>query len=292
MAYVTKCNQVEVLPRTSGNCTDEIPVTWRNASVFVDPISFVIKTAASPTRCNNIAPPRWNIAGRWYCAYPAIQECAAPRDLPVEAMNIDKEDTLDLGLWRSIYSKEQIAKFLKFQDSQGTCKAYLAETAGLAYSNGSGDGTWGLGMGEQSMETIINAVGMSFIPLYRIIGPLSMMIILILFIWSLLRMLVTIAMKAYTIYHSKGAGVWLLGACWSLPFQLLILPFRWASNAVEDIADRVGTEMECQAHHEDNRMSNPTAALARVERGSVAYPPFIIHFWAVAAVKNSQGGDQ
>ena len=70
VAYVTRCQPVEVLPRVSSNCTEEIPVTWRNSSLFVDPISFVLKTAASPTRCNDIAPPRWNIAGKWYCAYP------------------------------------------------------------------------------------------------------------------------------------------------------------------------------------------------------------------------------
>ncbi len=108
VAYVTRCNPVEVLPRISDICTEEILVTWRNGSLFVDPISYVIKTAASPTRCNDIAPPRWNIPGKWYCAYPAVRECAPPRDLPVEAVNIDEEDLLDLGLGRSIYSKEQV----------------------------------------------------------------------------------------------------------------------------------------------------------------------------------------
>jgi hypothetical protein len=50
-------------------------------------------------------------------SYPAIRECATPRDLPVDAVTIDEEDPLDLH----------------FQDSQGTRKAYLAETAALAY---------------------------------------------------------------------------------------------------------------------------------------------------------------
>ncbi len=78
MAYVTRCNLVEALPRMSSNCTEEIPVTWNNTSLNVDPISFVIKAAASPIRCNNIGPPRWKIAGRWYCAYPSIRECFHP----------------------------------------------------------------------------------------------------------------------------------------------------------------------------------------------------------------------
>jgi hypothetical protein len=114
VAYVTRCNPVEVLPRVSNNCTEEIPITWNGTSLYVDPISYVIKSAASPTMCNDIAPPRWKIAARWYCAYPSIRECALPRDLPVKPVNIEDKDVLDLGL-----SKAQVEEFLKFQDSQG-----------------------------------------------------------------------------------------------------------------------------------------------------------------------------
>jgi hypothetical protein len=58
VSYVTRCNPMEVLPRLSSNCTEEIPVTWNNTSLYVDPISYVIKSAASPTRCNDITLPR------------------------------------------------------------------------------------------------------------------------------------------------------------------------------------------------------------------------------------------
>jgi hypothetical protein len=43
------------------------------------------------------------------------------------------EDVLDQGLRRSIYSKAQEEEFLKFQDSQGTWRAYLTETEELTY---------------------------------------------------------------------------------------------------------------------------------------------------------------
>jgi hypothetical protein len=54
---------VEVLPRVSLNCTEEIPVTWNYTSLFVDSMSYIIKSAASPARYNDIVLPRWNIAG-------------------------------------------------------------------------------------------------------------------------------------------------------------------------------------------------------------------------------------
>ncbi len=56
--YVTRCQPVEVTPRTHTNCTNEIPAQYNNTDVFIDPISFVIKAAAAPVRCNDIAPPR------------------------------------------------------------------------------------------------------------------------------------------------------------------------------------------------------------------------------------------
>jgi hypothetical protein len=66
--YVTRCQAAKVLPRTHTNCTNEIPVILNGTNVFVDPISFVIKAAAAPVRCNDVAPPRWWLNGRWYCA--------------------------------------------------------------------------------------------------------------------------------------------------------------------------------------------------------------------------------
>jgi hypothetical protein len=81
--YVTRCQPVEVTPRMHVNCTSEIPVTVNNTNLFVDPISFVIKAAASPVRCNDIAPPRWKLGGKWYCAFPQIRDCGEPGQIPM-----------------------------------------------------------------------------------------------------------------------------------------------------------------------------------------------------------------
>jgi hypothetical protein len=65
--YVTRCAMVEVLPRSHKNCTEEIPVTINGTEAFMDPISYVIKSAEYPVHCNDIAPPpprtRWGGRG-------------------------------------------------------------------------------------------------------------------------------------------------------------------------------------------------------------------------------------
>ncbi len=55
--YVTRCSPVEVLPRSHKNCTEEISVTVNGTDAFVDPISYVIKSAGSLIHCNDVAPP-------------------------------------------------------------------------------------------------------------------------------------------------------------------------------------------------------------------------------------------
>jgi hypothetical protein len=127
--YVTRCQAAEVLPRTHTNCTNEIPAVLNRTNVFVDPISFVIKAAAAPVRCNDVAPPRWRLNGRWYCAFPEIRDCAEPGKIPMKPIAIDDVKVMDLGLGRSIYSPEQLEEFARFQESQGTRRAFLAESA-------------------------------------------------------------------------------------------------------------------------------------------------------------------
>jgi hypothetical protein len=61
-------------------------------------ISLVIKTAAAPVRCNDIAPLRWKLGGKWYYSFPALRDCAEPAQLPVDPVKISDVNVLDLGL--------------------------------------------------------------------------------------------------------------------------------------------------------------------------------------------------
>ncbi len=46
--------------------------------------------------------------------------------LPIDEVRIDPVEVNNIGLGKSIYTKEQLDEFARFQDSQGTKKAYLA----------------------------------------------------------------------------------------------------------------------------------------------------------------------
>ncbi len=73
-------------------------------------------------------------------------------------------------------------------------------------------------------------------------------------------------------------GLWIMGAFWSLPFQLIISLVRWASEAASEIADRVAVDMESQAHmdEEKRRMSSyPSPMLYEMRGGHSLYPTYV-----------------
>jgi hypothetical protein len=89
------------------------------------------KIVSALNRLATVAPPRSNIAGRCYCAYPSIWESVPQGPLPVEAVQVNEDNLLDLGLGWPIYSKAQVEDFLRFQYSKGAQRAERAESAEL-----------------------------------------------------------------------------------------------------------------------------------------------------------------
>jgi hypothetical protein len=248
--YVTRCSPVEVVPRSHGNCTEEIPVTVNGTDAFVDPICYIIKSAGSPIHCNNVAPPRYKVGGKWYCSYPELKECHDPEMLPVDEVRINPVQVSNIGLGKSIYTQEQLDEFARFQDSQGTRKAYLAETAEMAYIGLNKRGEWGLALSTAAQGSLIDIVGANFFPLYRVIGPMIFYVSLFLLVWGGLRLVVTVLARVIVIVRCKGCGLWVLTALWGTLFQLAISLFSWMDAAMEGVGERVGEMMETKATRE------------------------------------------
>jgi hypothetical protein len=61
----------------------------------------------------------------------------------VDEVRIKPVTVNNIGLGKSIYTREQLEEFAQFQDSQGTRKAHLAETAEIAYLGRNEKGEWG-----------------------------------------------------------------------------------------------------------------------------------------------------
>jgi hypothetical protein len=187
------------------------------------------------------------VGGKWYCSYPVLKECHDPAMLPVVEVRIDPVKINNIGLGKSIYTKEQLKEFARFQDSQGTRKAYLVETEEMAYTWRNEKGEWGLALSSAAQGSLIDLVGASFFPLYRVMGPMIFFLSLQLLVWSGLRLIITVFLRVIIIVRCKGCGIWVLTAFWGTLFQLAISPFSWVDAAMEGLGVRVGQMMETEA---------------------------------------------
>ena len=90
---------------------------------------------------------------------------------------------------------------------------------------------------------MLDHVGWSFIPLYRLFGPLSMLFILIIFVVGLVRLVATLLVRTIIITRKKGCGVWIFAAVWGTLYQLIITPIRRADNTAGKMAKDVELQM-------------------------------------------------
>lgn len=238
VVYVSKCKEVSVtLRHDSPNCTDNIPIIYRNTSQFVDPISFLITSVGQSQMCTSISPPRYLIANTWFCARPHLEVCLPPKKVPVDAEgNIDRQklNLRSLHLGYSIYSKDQMSEFNTFAEIAGARKSFLAQTAHTAIQ---GSGEWG-GITEQSLSTIVDHIGINFIPLYALFGRPATYIITALFCFTLIKIISTFVIRAIVVAKLRGCGLWVLYSMCGTLFLLALTPIRAVNRALHDAVDQ------------------------------------------------------
>jgi hypothetical protein len=188
--------------------------------------------------------------------------------LPVDEVRIDPVKVNDIGLGKSIYTKEQLEEFAWFQDSQGTRKAYLAETAEMAYTGRNEKGEWGLALSSAAQGSLIDIVGASFFPPYGVVGPIIFFLSLMLLVWGGLRLMVTVLLRVIIIVRCKGCGIWVLTAFRGTLFQLAISPFSWVDAVMESVGSRVSQMMETEAAREleDGELKKKSMSLEDLRR--------------------------
>lgn len=224
VVYVSKCQEVDVVPRENQNCTEEIPVLLNSTLAFVDPISMIIKSAGTIIRCNDISPPRWLISGQWYCGYPSIRECHGPKEVSFKDVAIDGDMSPTDGLGMSIYTESQRQEYLSYQESILTRQAYWAEAASNAFNSRSSDGSWGLPFSGKTMDSLLGVVGTAFVPLYLVFGSLAPIVLLIMTISAVAEGACRIVVRAIFLVRTRGFGIWILGAFWGVLYHIIMAP--------------------------------------------------------------------
>ena len=111
-----------------------------------------------------------------------------------------------------------------------------------------------MALGEGAREAMLAMVGLSFVPLYRFFGPVTMLLLLVIFIVGFVRIGITILVRAIIITKARGCGPWILASIWGTLYSLALSPVRWADEAARRIAEDVEQKMVNEAELDDREV--------------------------------------
>ena len=235
-AYLRQCPQVEA--RWYGgmkNCTQEIPVEIPDGNGtkirFADPLSFIVKRYPSVIPCSSITPPRFRIQGSWFCLYPALLPCDAPRKLNITSNGLYFEP-FDQGIGQSIYTPEMIRQHQALMDTLATRKSLLTNVAADAveHNRQRDDGSLILIPDAQYLHSAQKEMFEYYSPVMYWLGELCgswfRILCILFFVTLLLKILIGCLVRMLHTYERYGCGIEVVMAIWGTLYMVITGSWR------------------------------------------------------------------
>ena len=107
--YFYICDEVHVIVRQTTQCTQEMPVSYKNQSYYVTPFSRVLVKTAAPIPCSDLAPPQYWVEDELWVTYKGYMPSKPPTylDPQMPVINLGFVD-LDRYREKGIYTAEQL----------------------------------------------------------------------------------------------------------------------------------------------------------------------------------------
>lgn len=279
VVYVSKCTQLDVHRAEISNCTHEIPIRETNSTtiLFAHPITRILQEYPTVVPCSDIYPVRWAIGGSWFCATPQAHLCSAPKKMSTSVTTFRALGNHTRGMGKGAYSEEQLLKHRLFQRTATSRQAVLGKLVNQATGS---IGREGLGtvLDVDDLEAITVHVGISLLPLFRIVGHGYQIMTGCLLVLFLVKLLLGAFLRVATLYHHRGCGVWLLLALWETSYLLITGPIRFAGAALHAVRQPTHGVFDQQHrdregdHHRENDDDDGIAAAELGNRGRTVVP--------------------
>jgi hypothetical protein len=165
-------------------------VTFKGKGMFADPFTLVLQSKATPISCQQRAPPRWKVDGKWIYRYPGTAPCAEPDPVPVKAQ---AKARAAAGLEETVWNQQKDVYHRRMAERMGS---------------------WGVGMPPEVLEKVSAMVGHHWLLGYKVLGLATTTAVPVMIGISAVEMPASVIMRAIVIYRHKGLGPWILVAAW------------------------------------------------------------------------------
>ena len=236
VAYILKCPARNVSRAFFHNCTQEIPVSADGQVRFADPLTMILKDFPTIIPCSPVMPPRYNILGEWYCGYPDLRVCEAPKKLDPNGPSLKEYDFAE-GMGHGIFTTEQLERHRDYWRAATSRKAVLSQASSAATSRSQRPGELGLSIPYENMSELGGIISGYLFPILPSLGYLWATVSGVFLLFSIGKTVIECMVRMFYLYWERGCGPWVLLGLWNLLWQIGHTPGRLVKSALQRLRE-------------------------------------------------------
>lgn len=214
--YIIQCIPRIVQIRRVEQCYNELPITLRNDSYFMSPLTHIIQKHAIQIECNSLTPPMYQIDQEWISLtpYPVI------KDKPVQ-LEVEAEARLPFGPIQplgssGLYTQEELInarRTLTFGDERDAVSNIIARRISGLQTDTQGYLTVHLFDGAE-MKKLARSTLQYVWGWFTDIGMVMSGVVGIYVVWKMVKYTLDVLIHGLAIYKAAGCGIAILASLW------------------------------------------------------------------------------
>jgi len=216
--YAVQCPIIAVQYRPTNSCFNAIPVTHRNQSMFLSPITHILVTSAEETPCSRITPNLFQIyPSEWVALTPGFSEVKKEPEVlrPSPDVNLNFRTirhVANKGLY-SIEDMRNLERSMLFPAERAAVNSYVANQMLGNSPQGQFSSLKMFTPGD--LEKLADSTVKRIYGWLSEFGVFSSGIIGAICIVQVIKYLLSVGLRVFHLHRELGCGLWLCSAFWS-----------------------------------------------------------------------------
>ncbi|XP_072766924.1 uncharacterized protein [Anoplolepis gracilipes] len=223
--HLIKCVPVECRIRQTKTCYSELPVTYQNHSLFLQPRSKILTKTGTPRDCNELLPVTYKILNTWYKLSPKPSESVAPPTIQPLTTPTWKYISPTSLATSGIYSDEDLDRLrdhIMFPMEKPSMLNTIARGA-MGQEIPAGSISLLTLLDEETMNQIAESAGARLWKAFVTFGSASAGVLAIFMTIRFIKLIVDTIIHGFALHSIYGWSLHLLGAVWTSITNLLFI---------------------------------------------------------------------
>lgn len=225
MLYLIKCVPVEVEVRKTDICYNELPITYKNESMFMTPLNHLLQPHGKVVECTSFMTPAYQLLNVWYNLFPVLHKTENPTTLTAKSQfTWTYSDPGNLAT-AGIYTQKDLdglKKQIMFPSEREIITNAIVRKITSPEESDHQNLNIGLLMDENKIKTMFSKAWNSAWKAFTNFGLLMSTFMGIVICLKTLKFLIDTLIHAYSLHTIFGWSFKLLGAFWDVVTYLLI----------------------------------------------------------------------